>query len=204
MAFSMGVKLEDIRHGLHTDTHVLPGPGRMNVFDELPFKVIVDYGHNAAAIEAMCQLVERLEPKGRKLVVLAGPGDRRDEDIKQIAKVAAGRFDRYIVRRDDQLRGRAPEEVPHMLRDALIASGVSPDRIEVIPEEPTAVATALAMGQPDDLLLIFADQPVRTWKQVIQFRPDAQARGKDFPAGVRRSAPGPRLAARRERCLGAG
>jgi UDP-N-acetylmuramyl tripeptide synthase len=54
----------------------------MNVFDELPFKVIVDYGHNAAAIEAMCQLVERLEPKGRKLVVLAGPGDRRDEDIE--------------------------------------------------------------------------------------------------------------------------
>jgi cyanophycin synthetase len=176
LAFSMGVKLEDIRHGLRTfDTTFFQAPGRMNVFDELPFKVIVDYGHNAAAIEVMCQLVERLEPKGRKLVVLAGPGDRRDEDIKQIAKVAAGRFDRYIVRRDDQLRGRAPEEVPHMLRDALIASGVSPDRIEVIPEEPTAVATALAMGQPDDLLLIFADQPVRTWKQVIQFRPDAQA-----------------------------
>jgi cyanophycin synthetase len=176
LAFSMGVKLEDIRHGLRTfDTTFFQAPGRMNVFDELPFKVIVDYGHNAAAIEAMCQLVERLEPKGRKLVVLAGPGDRLDDDIKQIAKVAAGRFDRYIVRRDDQLRGRAPEEVPHMLRDTLIASGVSPDRIEVIPEEPTAVATALAMGQPDDLLLIFADQPVRTWKQVIQFRPDAQA-----------------------------
>jgi cyanophycin synthetase len=176
LAFSMGVKLEDIRHGLRTfDTTFFQAPGRMNVFDELPFKVIVDYGHNAAAIEVMCQLVERLEPKGRKLVVLAGPGDRRDEDIKEIAKVAAGRFDRYIVRRDDQLRGRAPEEVPHMLRDTLIASGVSPDRIEVIPEEPAAVASALAMGQPDDLLLIFADQPVRTWKQVIQFRPDAQA-----------------------------
>ena len=185
LAFSMGVKLEDIRHGLRTfDTTFFQAPGRMNVFDELPFKVIVDYGHNAAAIEAMCQLVERLEPKGRKLVVLAGPGDRRDDDIKQIAKVAAGRFDRYIVRRDDQLRGRAPEEVPHMLRDTLIASGVSPDRIEVIPEEPTAVATALAMGQPDDLLLIFADQPVRTWKQVIQFRPDAQAPVERIPRPV--------------------
>jgi cyanophycin synthetase len=185
LAFSMGVKLEDIRHGLRTfDTTFFQAPGRMNVFDELPFKVIVDYGHNAAAIEAMCQLVERLEPKGRKLVVLAGPGDRRDDDIKQIAKVAAGRFDRYIVRRDDQLRGRAPEEVPHMLRDTLIASGVSPDRIEVIPEEPTAVATALAMGQPDDLLLIFADQPVRTWKQVIQFRPDAHAPVERIPRPV--------------------
>ena len=114
----------------------------------------------------------------------AGPGDRRDEDIKQIAKVAAGRFDRYIVRRDDQLRGRAPEEVPYMLRETLIASGVSPDWIEVIPEEPTAVATALAMAQPDDLLLIFADQPVRTWKQVIQFRPDSQAPVERIPRPV--------------------
>jgi cyanophycin synthetase len=185
LAFSMGVKLEDIRHGLRTfDTTFFQAPGRMNVFDELPFKVIVDYGHNAAAIEVMCQLVERLEPKGRKLVVLAGPGDRRDEDIKQIAKVAAGRFDRYIVRRDDQLRGRAPEEVPYMLRETLIASGVSPDWIEVIPEEPTAVATALAMAQPDDLLLIFADQPVRTWKQVIQFRPDSQAPVERIPRPV--------------------
>ena len=29
----------------------------MNVYDEHPFKVILDYGHNAAAIAAMCDLV---------------------------------------------------------------------------------------------------------------------------------------------------
>jgi cyanophycin synthetase len=185
MAFSMGVKLEDIRHGLRTfDTTFFQAPGRMNVFDELPFKVIVDYGHNAPAVEVMCQLVQRLEPKGRKLVVLSAPGDRRDEDVQDIAKIAAGRFDRYIVRRDDQLRGRAPEEVPHMLRDTLIASGVSADRIEVVPEEPAAVAAALNQARPGDLLLIFADQPARTWKQVIQFRPDAQTPAERIPRPV--------------------
>jgi cyanophycin synthetase len=74
LAFSMGVKLEDIRHGLRTfDTTFFQAPGRMNVFDELPFKVIVDYGHNAAAIEAMCQLVERLEPKGPEARGAGGP-----------------------------------------------------------------------------------------------------------------------------------
>ena len=54
MAFSMGVKLEDIRHGLRTfDTSFFQAPGRMNVFDEHPFKVILDYGHNAHAVQML-------------------------------------------------------------------------------------------------------------------------------------------------------
>jgi cyanophycin synthetase len=177
MAFSMGLKLEDIRHGLRTfDTTFFQAPGRMNIFDEHPFKVILDYGHNPHAIEAMCNLVERLEPTGRRLVVLAAPGDRRDEDIRSIARIAAGRFDRYIVRRDDQLRGREPEEVPHLLRDGLLEHGVAAEQILVIPEEPAAIERALQEAQSGDLLLIFADAITRGWKQVIQFRPEAPIR----------------------------
>ena len=67
MAFSMGLKLEDIRHGLRTfDTTFFQAPGRMNIYDEHPFKVILDYGHNPAAVEAMCELVERLDVTGRR------------------------------------------------------------------------------------------------------------------------------------------
>jgi len=177
MAFSMGLKLEDIRHGLRTfDTTFFQAPGRMNIFDEHPFKVILDYGHNPAAVEVMCQLVERLEVTGRRMVVLAAPGDRRDEDIAEIGRIAAGRFDRYILRRDDSLRGRQPEEVPHLLRDALLASGVPAEQILVIPDEQMAVDTALREAQPGDLLLVFADAITRSWKQVIQFRPEAPAR----------------------------
>ncbi len=176
LAFSMGVKLEDIRHGLRTfDTTFFQAPGRMNVFDEHPFKVIVDYGHNAAAVEAMCQLVDRLEPRGRRLVVVAAPGDRRDEDIRDIARTCAGHFDHYICRRDDRLRGRGPEEVPRLLQDALLANGVRPDQIDVLPEEPAAVSHILAMARPGDLVLIFADQVSRTWKQVINYRSEATA-----------------------------
>jgi cyanophycin synthetase len=182
MAFSMGLKLEDIRHGLRTfDTTFFQAPGRMNIFDEHPFKVILDYGHNPAAVEAMCRLVERLDVAGRRLVVLAAPGDRRDEDIADIGRMAAGRFDRYIVRRDDTLRGRQPEEVPHLLREALLAAGVSAEQILTIPDEQTAVDTALREAQPGDLLLLFADAITRSWKQVIQFRPEAPARLVERP-----------------------
>ena len=91
VAYSLGKKLDDIRHGLRTfDTSFFQAPGRMNVFNEHPFKVILDYGHNPAAVRAMCQLVERTPVRGRRLVALTMPGDRRDEDIAEVAKIAAG------------------------------------------------------------------------------------------------------------------
>jgi cyanophycin synthetase len=193
MAFSMGLKLEDIRHGLRTfDTTFFQAPGRMNIFDEHPFKVILDYGHNPAAVEVMCQLVERLEVTGRRLCVLAAPGDRRDEDISEIGTIAAGHFDRYVLRRDDHLRGRGPDEVPHLLRDALLAAGVPADQIMVVPDEQVATDTALREAQPGDLLLIFGDAITRTWKQVIQFRPEAPARVAERPRSSRpEPAPAP-------------
>jgi cyanophycin synthetase len=187
MAFSMGLKLEDIRHGLRTfDTTFFQAPGRMNIYAEHPFKVILDYGHNPAAVEAMCELVERLEVVGRRICVLAAPGDRRDQDIFEIGRIAAGHFDRYICRRDDQLRGRRPDEVPQLLREALIANGVEAEQILVIPSEEAATDAALREAEPGDLLFIFGDAITRTWKQVIQFRPEAEP-----PPVEQRRAPRP-------------
>jgi cyanophycin synthetase len=186
LAFSMGLKLEDIRHGLRTfDTTFFQAPGRMNIYDEHPFKVILDYGHNPAAVEAMCDLVKALDVSGRRLVVLAAPGDRRDQDIADIGRIAAGRFDWYACRRDDQLRGRKPDEVPLLLRDSLLANGVPAEQIRVIPDEQDAVDAALREAQAGDLVLIFGDAITRSWKQVIQFRPDAAPRPLDRPRASR-------------------
>ena len=172
LAFSLGIKLDAIRQGLRTfDTTFYQAPGRMNVFDEHPFKVLFDYGHNAHAVGVMADLAQRLDVKGRRIVVMAGPGDRRDEDLKAIALAVAGRFDHYICRRDDQLRDRAPEEVPRILAQALREAGVPESRIEIIPDEREAIEAALRMGATGDLLLVFADHLTRSWKQIIKFRP---------------------------------
>ena len=182
MAYCGGVKLEDIRHGLKTfDTTFFQAPGRMNVFDGHPFRVILDYAHNAHAVEAMCNVVDQLSVPGRKIVVLAAPGDRRDEDIEEIAKNAAGHFDQYVCRRDDTLRGRGDAEVPEILRASLIEAGVPEDAIHVIPSEMEAADTALRMGQADDLVLIFADALARTWNQITQFRSDSDAPVSEAP-----------------------
>lgn len=172
MGFSLGIKLDAIRQGLRTfDTTFFQAPGRMNVFNEHPFKVVFDYGHNAHAVAAMAELAQRLDVTGRRIVVVAGPGDRRDEDLDAIAKAVAGRFDHYICRRDDNLRERGPDEVPRLIATALVAAGVANRQISIIPDEQEAIDAALHMGQPGDLLLVFADALVRSWKQITKFRP---------------------------------
>lgn len=168
LTFSIGKSLEDIRHGLQTfDSTIFQAPGRMNVFDEHPFRVILDYGHNAAAIASISQLVSRLEVGGKRICVLAAPGDRRDEDIRAIADEAAGHYDRYICKADDNRRGRKPDEVPEMLRQQLIDSGVRKRQISVVPGEVDAVQAALDLASRGDLVVIFGDNIERCWKQVV-------------------------------------
>jgi cyanophycin synthetase len=193
LAYAMGKKLEDIRHGLRTfDTSFFQAPGRMNVFDQHPFKVILDYGHNPPAVEMLVQLAGRLEVKGRRIVVLSAPGDRRDVDILEIGRIAAGKFDHYVCRRDDAARGRGQDEVPQMLRRALLEGGTPEERIMVIPSEIEATDYALRAAAPGDLLLIFGDALTRTWKQIINFSPSPGSAPEVSPAGDSgRTAPPP-------------
>lgn len=182
MAYAMGVRIENIRQGLRTfDTSYFQVPGRTNMFNDLPFKVVVDYGHNAPAVQAMADFAQRLECSGRRICVVAGPGDRRNEDIRAIARAVSKGFDHIIVRRDDDLRGRAPDEVPQMLEDELLAAGFPRENLQRIADEQTAIDTALRMARRGDLLLLFADKISRTWKQVIYFKPEASGEGGSAP-----------------------
>ena len=175
LAYNMGISLEDIRHGLRTfDSTFFQAPGRMNIYDEHPFKVILDYAHNTAAVRAMCGVVDRFEVEGRRIVVLAAPGDRRDEDITGIAEIAAPHFDHFICRCDDNRRGRGNDEIALMLRDTLLENGVSADRIQVVVDEQEATEVALNMAAPGDLMLVLADNIKRTWKQIIHFNSGAE------------------------------
>ncbi|AJC48787.1 cyanophycin synthetase [Allofrancisella guangzhouensis] len=170
IAYSMGMSLDDVRDGLRTFvTTFYQTPGRMNWFEEHPFKVLMDYAHNPAAIRLVSHMVSNMDFAGRKICVLASPGDRRDEDIYEIAKVAAPFYDYFICKRDDNLRGRKPDEVPNMLKQALIEAGVSANNIETIESEQEAVDKALCIAKEGDLVAVFADKLKRTWKQIIYF-----------------------------------
>jgi cyanophycin synthetase len=176
MAYAMGIKPENVRHGLRTfDTTYFQAPGRLNVYDELPFKVILDYGHNPAAIQAMVDLVDKLEVGGRRIAVLAAAGDRRDEDIREMCKIAAPHFTRFILREDADRRGRAEKEVPKLMKEELLRQGVKDSAIIIADDEIAAVDVALRMGERGDLVLVFADKIARAWKQITKFKTDGEA-----------------------------
>jgi len=184
LAYNMDIGIEDIRQGLRTfDSTFFQAPGRMNIYDEHPFRVILDYAHNPAAVKAMCDLVDRFDVDGRRIVVLAAPGDRRDDDIREIAEIAAGHFDHFICRCDDNRRGRGHDEIAVMLKNKLLEMGVSADSIEVVPDEQEATTRALEMAETGDLLLVLGDSTKRTWKQIIYFNSGARVESTGKKAG---------------------
>ncbi len=175
VAYSLGASLEHIRQGLRTfSTSFFQAPGRCNVFDEHPFRVIVDYGHNSAAMEKMAEFVLALRraPGARAIGVLMAAGDRRDDDIRAVGRAAARAFQVVIAKEDGNRRGRPPGAVAELLREGAVAGGVPEASVFVEPDEHTAIDFALGHARPGDLLVIFANDVTRTWKQVIYWRRD--------------------------------
>ncbi len=174
VAYSMGVSLEHIRQGLRTfTTSFFQAPGRCNVFDEHPFRVIVDYGHNPAAMTKMVELVQSLRHQ-RAIGVMMAPGDRKDEAIREIGRIAARAFDVIVAKEDSNRRGRPPGEVARLLREGAVEGGLAPEKCHELLTEREAIELGLKMAKPGDLLVVFADDVTACWKQIIYWgKPEA-------------------------------
>jgi len=147
-------------------------PGRLNVHDAHGFRVILDYAHNAAGLAALGKVVRGLSNRYKRTIgSVSIPGDRRDEDIEEMGRIAAGIFDELIFREDPGLRGRPRGEVMHHLEQGALAAGRSPDHIHLIAGEVAAAAAALAMGRPGDLIVITPNDINATWQQINDFKP---------------------------------
>ncbi len=188
MAYSFETSLEDIRQGLRIfNTSFYQAPGRLNIYDEHPFKVILDYAHNPAAIQTITDLATRLDVNGKRRIVLAMPGDRRDEDVVEAAKITSKGFDTFVCKADDDRRRRGHDEVPMMLKQTLMSEGINESDIEVIPSESEAVEKALKDCQKGDLLIILGDNITRCWKQIVHFNSEidldvpGETPSQDFP-----------------------
>ncbi|MBZ0125671.1 MAG: cyanophycin synthetase, partial [Rhodocyclaceae bacterium] len=131
-------------------------PGRFNVFSYRGATLIADYGHNPDAILALVRAVEAM-PAGRRMIVISGAGDRRDEDIRKQTEILGDAFDEVILYQDQCQRGRADGEVLGLLREGL-AHAKRTTAVEEIRGEFLAIDTALARLQPGELCLILIDQ----------------------------------------------
>ncbi len=156
-AWGLGIDWPTIHAGLASFvSDAQTTPGRFNFFDYRGATLIADYGHNPDAIQALVRAVESI-PAKRRVVVISGAGDRRDEDIRQQTEILGGAFDDVVLYQDACQRGRADGEVIALLREGL--RGAQRTRnIEEIRGEFLAIDTALAKLSPGDLCLILIDQ----------------------------------------------
>ena len=158
-AWTLGVPFEMIRHALETfvnDTQKVPA--RFNVIQFSGSTVVIDYGHNAAAISALCDAFDKM-PHERRLIVYTAAGDRRDEDIVRQAELIANGFDLMVLYEDACTRGRQDGEICRLMRQGfargtrLLMENVIETRGEL-----NAIEITLRRMKPGDLVLIQADQ----------------------------------------------
>ncbi len=155
--WALKVDWETICRGLSSFVNdAATAPGRFNLFDYRGAVVIADYGHNPDAIQALIPAIESMKAK-KRVVVISGAGDRRDEDIRMQTELLGDVFDDLILYQDQCQRGRPDGEVLGLLRQGL-ANAKRAKRVDEITGEFHAMDLALERLEPGDLCLILIDQ----------------------------------------------
>ncbi len=122
-AWALDIPLHEIRAGLFSFTSsTQQAPGRFNVLESNGSTVVIDYGHNPAALRAQFQAIEALPHQHRK-IIFSAEGDRRDIDIVQQAEMLADFFDSVVIYEYDDIRGREKGGVLKLLREGLEKGG---------------------------------------------------------------------------------
>ena len=97
-------------------------PGRFNILDLGGCTVVVDYGHNASAILAVLETLDRF-PQKHRVAMYTTAGDRRDEDMIRQGQLLGEAFDHVILYEDHYLRGRPEGEIMRLFRKGMEGAG---------------------------------------------------------------------------------
>lgn len=155
-AYVSDVSIENIRLALQT---FVPSaaltPGRMNIFKFNNFTVMLDYAHNTHGMQAIGKFVSQVNAS-HKVGIVAGVGDRRDEDTIELGQEAAKMFDEIIIRQDKNLRGKTDTEIISLIQKGIrnVSETVT---VHVIPKESEAIDFALSNARKDSFITIISD-----------------------------------------------
>ncbi|MFT4523250.1 MAG: cyanophycin synthetase [Bacteroidia bacterium] len=155
-AYINGFTIEDIKVSLET---FIPSPsqtpGRLNMFEFQNFTVILDYAHNPAGMRALQQFVSNVEAT-YKVGIIAGIGDRREEDNNEMGSIAAEMFDEIIIRQDKNLRGKTEHELINMLSEGIRMANPN-KKTTIIPSEREAIVHAIKTAKKGSLIVCCSD-----------------------------------------------
>ena len=143
-------------------------PGRMNMFRLPKYDVLVDYAHNTAGMEAISDFISKVQAHP-KIGIIAGIGDRRDEDTRAVGRIAAAVFDEIIIRQDADLRGGNGKKINNLLKEGIFS--VKPElEPKEINQEMRALAYALEYAPEGAFITLFAENIPEAVKLVESFR----------------------------------
>ncbi|TGE34069.1 cyanophycin synthetase [Desulfosporosinus sp. Sb-LF] len=153
--WALGLSATAIRNSLQDFTsNAKHNRGRLNLYELDGVRVVVDYGHNAAGIQEVSKTLKQLK-QGSLVGCITVPGDRPDESVREVGRIAALGFKRLIIREDADLRGRKPGEIAQLLYDEAVRCGMNPNKIEIVLSEIEAFRHGLDSCVPGDTFVIF-------------------------------------------------
>lgn len=151
------ISIDDLKTALH---NFVPSPsqtpGRLNLFQFKNFNFLVDFAHNPAGLELLCDFTTKIEGSP-KVGIISGTGDRRDDDIRELGRISGRYFEEIIIRQDKNLRGRTREEIVNLLLEGIKETQPREIPIEVIYSEKEAIMYAYKNAKPGSLITIMCD-----------------------------------------------
>ena len=164
-----GISIEVMKAALET---FIPSasqtPGRLNLFEFENFSILLDYAHNPSGMLALKQFTDTMEATV-KVGIIAGVGDRREEDTNQIGSIAAEMFDEIIIRQDKRLRGKTEEELIKMLEDGIRSKDPN-KKTTIIPSEKEAITYAVNNAVKGSLIILCSDVIPDALDLVMKFK----------------------------------
>ena len=173
--FIRNFKIEDMRVALQT---FIPGPvqtpGRMNIFRFKNFELMVDYAHNTAGFEAIGEMLSKIDAK--HVGVIAGVGDRRDDDTIALGRQAAKMFSEIVIRQDKNLRGRTEDEIIELITRGI--KEVDPNKkVTSFKRETDAIDFAIKNARKGTFLTICSDVVPAALDQILALK-EAEDKGE--------------------------
>jgi cyanophycin synthetase len=166
--FIRNFKIEDMRIALQT---FIPSPaqtpGRMNIFNFKNFQVMVDYAHNAAGFTAIADMLSKINAK--HVGIIAGVGDRRDEDTIGLGSVAAKMFDEVIIRQDKNLRGKTEQDIIDLMMRGISEVDAN-KKVTVIKKETEAIEFAIKNAAKGSFITICSDVVPDALDQIMKMK----------------------------------
>jgi cyanophycin synthetase len=168
--YALGIPAKGLERGLITfNPSTSQSRGRMNIIDVADYKVLVDYGHNPAAVRALSSVFPSLTTSGRVIGMHSGTGNRRDEDIMEFGRVLGTSYD-HIVLTDSDPRRRTLGETAEVVRKGILDTGFPEEELTVILDVRKATRAALEMAGTGDLVVLQCDDVEQVLADVAEYK----------------------------------